>query len=80
MNASDYEAVGYRSEIYCIDCLPSGVDIQGEDVTPVFADSEWNYYPVCTMCGCEHDYVVLIKQDHLQSNYWEQQREFGGAG
>lgn len=61
MNASDYEAVGYEHEIYCIGCLPDGVEAADIDaVVPIFADSEWDCYPVCVVCGMEHDYVVLL--------------------
>ena len=60
MKSYDYEAVTYDGAVYCIGCLPKGIDIEGEDVMPVFADSEWDSMPVCTICFKEHDYVNLI--------------------
>ncbi len=60
MKAWDYECVGYKGDIYCVDCLPVGVDMQNGDVSPVFESSEWGVYPVCCVCGQEHDYVVLL--------------------
>jgi len=45
MNASD--VVGYTEdgEFFCPACCPDPVGM-----TPVFADSEWDYYPVCGAC------------------------------
>ena len=63
MNASDYFAVGYEGGVYCTDCLPNGVDVQSDNVVPIFASSEWDSYPVCCMCGQGHDYVCLIEPD-----------------
>ena len=60
MKSYDCEAVVYDGEIYCVECLPSEVDIQSEDVMPIFADSEWDNYPVCCICGYEHNYVNLL--------------------
>ena len=60
MHAFDYDAVTYDGEIYCIECLPDGVNADDEDVHPIFADSEWDYIPVCCDCGTEHDYINLI--------------------
>jgi hypothetical protein len=48
-----------NSTLYCVDCLPDGIDVDSEDVSPIFADSEWNSYPVCCECGAKHDYVSL---------------------
>lgn len=64
MKSYDYEAVAYESEVYCIDCLPGGVDMQHGDVAPIFACSEWDCYPVCTVCGMEHDYVILLREQN----------------
>lgn len=63
MNTSEYKAVGYEHKIYCIKCLPVGVTTDDLDVAPVFADSEWDVYPVCAVCGCVHDYVVLLEAE-----------------
>jgi hypothetical protein len=60
MNAYDYEAVTYDGEVYCVECLPAGVDFESEDVAPIFADSEWGSVPVCSKCCAEHDYVTLV--------------------
>lgn len=61
MKSWDYEAVGYEGEIYCIDCLPDGVDMQSHGTSPIFTCTEWDVYPVCYVCGHEHDYVGLIE-------------------
>lgn len=63
MNDYDYEAAVYNDEVYCIDCLPDGVTPQSKEVTPVFACSAWDVYPVCCVCGCEYDYVVKLEND-----------------
>lgn len=60
MKVDDYEAVAYDGEIYCIDCLPEGITVDTEEVNPVFADSEWDNYPVCASCGEIHSYVNVI--------------------
>lgn len=60
MKSYDYEAVVYEASVCCVECLPTGVSVNDDDVSPVFADSEWDYYPVCDVCGAEHDYVQLI--------------------
>lgn len=60
MKSYDYEAVTYDCDIYCTGCLPDGVSDESEGVFPIFADSEWDYIPVCCECGYEHDYVSII--------------------
>jgi hypothetical protein len=62
MHAYDFEACVFDGEIYCNECLPDGVDTDCEDVHPVFADSEWDYYPTCCACGETHDYVSLTTE------------------
>ena len=57
MESQDFEAVTYEASVYCNGCCP--VDIYSEGVWPVFADSEWDYYPVCDGCGQEHTYMNL---------------------
>lgn len=59
MNAFEFDAVVYDGSVYCVACLPDGVDVNSEDVSPIFADSEWDYYPVCEHCHGVHDYVSL---------------------
>lgn len=69
MHCSDYEAVVYDGDIYCVGCLPEGVEVDGIDAngddicTPIFACSEWDSYPVCDHCGEVHDYVTLLNYD-----------------
>lgn len=62
MYSYDYEAVVYDGEIYCVGCLPEGVSVDSDEVSPIFADSEWDYYPVCADCGTVHDYVNLTAE------------------
>jgi hypothetical protein len=59
MKSYNYYAVAYDASIYCVGCLPDGVGAESEDVYPIFADSEWDHYPVCDVCHTEHDYVSL---------------------
>lgn len=61
MKSWEYEAVGYEGEIYCVKCLPNGIDMQSGDASPIFACTEWDAYPVCCVCGHEHNYVDLIQ-------------------
>lgn len=59
MKSYEYNAVCYDGACYCIDCIPKGVQLS--DCFPVFADSEWDSYPVCDVCFAEHDYVSLTE-------------------
>lgn len=71
MHCFDYNAVVYDGAVYCTACLPDGIDENSEEVSPIFADSECDCYPVCEHCGSEHDYVTLTsygeRQRYLQS-------------
>jgi len=60
MKSFDFEAVAYDGAVYCVECCP--VDVENEDVSPIFADQEWDYVPVCDVCGREHDYVILLEE------------------
>lgn len=62
MKAYDYEAVVFNCEVYCVECLPEDVDVDSEDVHPVFADSEWDTAPTCVHCNAVHDYVSVLGQ------------------
>ena len=62
MKSYDYEAVVYDSEVYCVECLPDGITANHEDVSPIFADQDWDYAPACCDCGYVHDYMSLIEQ------------------
>ena len=61
MKAWDFDAVTYEADVYCIECLPEGVSHHSDDCYPIFADSEWDYTPICCVCGCEHDYVTVLQ-------------------
>jgi len=63
MKSYDYNAVVYGNDIYCCECLPADISILDDDVTPIFAGSEWDYMPVCCVCSCEHDYVTIIGEE-----------------
>lgn len=62
MHATDFEAVVYDGEEYCIACLPEGVDVDNPEVQPIFAIEERDRYPVCCVCHGEHDYVCLTAE------------------
>jgi hypothetical protein len=64
MKAYDFDAVVYDGEVYCVECLPVGVDEESDEVSPIFADDEWDDAPVCCMCGGEHDYMSIINKDN----------------
>jgi hypothetical protein len=57
MKSYDFYAVAYDGEVYCKACCP--VPLDSEEVFPVFADSEWDYYPSCNKCGLIHTYMNL---------------------
>ena len=61
MKTFDFEAVVYGSEVYCTGCLPQGIEPGGDEVHPIFAGSEWDYYPSCAECGTVHEYVSLTE-------------------
>lgn len=65
MKAYDYEAVTYDGAVYCSGCLPKGISSESEDVSPIFANSEWDGYPVCDACGEKHEYVNLTCHGRL---------------
>jgi len=47
VKAYDFDAVAYDGEVYCNGCLPDGVTLKNDGVSPTFAISEWDRYPVC---------------------------------
>jgi hypothetical protein len=62
MKSFDYFAVTYNASVYCVDCLPDDAPgIESDEIGPIFADSEWDRYPTCDVCGTEHDYVGLTE-------------------
>jgi hypothetical protein len=77
MKSLEYYAVIYKnhrdvSDIYCVACLPSRADLDDDDrVSRIYADQEWDYYPICCQCGEIHKYVQLIEgslqQEELHS-------------
>jgi len=48
--------------VLCVSCLPDGISPNADDCSPIFADSEWDSYPVCDKCGRVIDYVNLISE------------------
>jgi len=63
MHHFDYNAVILDGDtILCVGCLPDGVDCDDDRVYPVFAGSEWDYYPTCDKCHEVHDYVCLTSE------------------
>jgi len=57
MKSDFYAAYVFEGRTYCTDCLPPGSE---PEATPIFADAEFDSYPVCDVCGEQHDYVRLI--------------------
>lgn len=64
MKSYDYDACTFDGAVYCNGCLPDGVTTESEDVSPIFADSERDGYPVCESCGAIHDYVNLTDEGY----------------
>jgi len=62
----DFDAVAYDAAVYCVLCLPPGVDLENEGVHPIFADAEVDAYPTCDVCGTLHDYVSLTEEGRRQ--------------
>jgi len=58
MKSYDYEAYTHDCSVYCIGCVPP--DAEDDELHPIFADSEWDSYPICDACGNILDYVMLI--------------------
>ncbi len=86
MNACDFNAYTHDGAVYCVGCLPDGVDPNGEEVSPIFGDAEWDYYPTCDACGYEHDYVSLttegaarLAEDEMPPEWWIEDKH-SGAG
>lgn len=48
---------------YCnADAVALGYNLESENVHPIFADSEHDYYPECEVCGGVFDYVKLTPE------------------
>ena len=62
MKTYEYEAVVLDGDtILCTECLlVQGIQLDDERVQPIFADSEWDYAPVCEKCGMVHDYMTIL--------------------
>jgi hypothetical protein len=60
MKSYDFECVIFDGEVYCSNCLPDDVDINDDDVTPVFASCEVSQPLVCCECHGVHDYMNII--------------------
>lgn len=76
MKAYDFEAVTYDGAVYCVQCLPKGLNDESEGVMPIFADSEWDSYPTCDHCHAIHDYVSLTTYGQAQEIIEQAIREY----
>lgn len=76
MKAYDFDAVTYDGAVYCVQCLPKGLNDESEGVHPIFADSEWDSYPVCDKCGAIHHYVSLTSYGQAQKIIEQAIREY----
>jgi hypothetical protein len=54
-----FDAVAYDGAIYCLECLPPGIDSDSPDVRPVFAGDEFETPPACDVCHKRVDYVTI---------------------
>ena len=71
MYGFDYDCVIYDGDIYCNGCLPDGIDIDSEDVMPIFSGSEWATLPVCCECGEIHTNVTLLPESETGMSHNE---------
>lgn len=63
----DVSGYAYDCEVYCSeDCLPEDVTEDSEEVSPVFASSEWDYKPCCSNCGEELDVQLTEEGEHQE--------------
>lgn len=69
MKSYDFYAVVYDSEVFCLECLEVDVD-DDDDVSPIFADDEWDYTPCCSVCGEVFDYMNIL-EDNEDNEYNE---------
>jgi len=75
MKSYDFE--GYTTkdgDVICTDCTGQLHPRQEEELGyhPIFADSEWDYYPTCGICGAQLDYVSLTSVGRQQELIGEQ--------
>lgn len=77
MKSYDYDAVVIEGAVYCVGCVGEGTDLGGDDVAPIFADSEHDSYPTCDACGAEHDYVSLTDEGRAARAADEVNAKFG---
>lgn len=61
MKAWDFKAVIFDGAVYCVKCLPKGISVDGDNVSPIFATDEWDAEPVCDKCGQLHDYMNILQ-------------------
>jgi hypothetical protein len=73
MKAEDFEAVTYQGDVYCVECLPPGVDVNDPEVHPIFSIDEVDDVQICCDCGCEHDYMSIIGDEGSIINDIEQE-------
>lgn len=65
MNCADVVGYTYEGSFYCSEeCLPEGIHEKDDEVGAVFADSEWDAYPVCDTCR-EQCKDVSLTEDGL---------------
>jgi hypothetical protein len=58
MRPCDFNAVMKDGECYCSRHFTKE-ELESDEVYPIFADSDNDYYPVCAECGMIHTYVDL---------------------
>jgi hypothetical protein len=60
MNASDVVGYAFDGATYCYDCRPDVSEDAEDDVSPIFAGSEWDSYPTCDTCHDSIESVELV--------------------
>lgn len=60
MKSFDYDAVVCEGEVYCLSCFEGDTE-NNPEVSPIFADSEWEWPgATCTACGELFDYMNIL--------------------
>jgi hypothetical protein len=75
MKSWDYDAVTCDGVVYCKGCLPAGIKLDDPRVAPIFAEQEWDSYPVCDKCGFQHKYMSLTSESRREDAQARKKRQ-----
>jgi hypothetical protein len=75
MKSWDFEAVVFGGKVYCKGCLPPGVKPDDPRITPIFAEDEWDSFPMCEKCGTQHKYMNLTRDGRRYESQRNKRRQ-----